>query len=127
MTVFSERFAFIKHISCELSKEKCATEHIGNKKSTKLCPILEIDGESMKQSEKETYLGDFITTKANSNATIEDRQICGHAIYSEMSAILKDIPLGNKRVGMDLTLRQAWFLKGCLFNSEVWVGFSARE
>ena len=115
--------SFIKHKKLELSKDKCATVHIGNKKSTNLCPALEINGESMKKSEKEKYLGDLITTKANSKATIEDRQIRGNAIYSEMSAILKDIPLGNKRIGMGLALRQAWFMNGCLFNSEVWSGY----
>ena len=116
--------SFIEHKKLELSKEKCATIHIGNNKTTNLCPSLVINGELMKKSEKEKYLGDFVTTKANSKATIEDRKIRGNAIYSEMSAILRDIPLGNKRVRMGLALRQAWFLNGCLFNSEVWIGFS---
>ena len=88
-----------------------------------MCPSLEINGEIMKTSDNEKYLGDYVTTKANSKSTIEDKQIRGNAIYSEMSAILKDIPLGNKRVGMVLALRQAWFLNGCLFNSEVWSGY----
>ena len=68
---------------------------------------LEINGEIMKRSYREQYLGDYVTTKASSKATIEDRRIRGNTIYSEMSAILKDIPLGNKRVGMGLALRQA--------------------
>ena len=54
----------------------------------------------MKKSDKEKYLGDFVTTKENSKATIEDRQICGNAIFSEMSAILRDILLGNTRVSL---------------------------
>ena len=41
-----------------------------------------------------------------------------------MRAILQDIPLGVKRYEIGLTLRQAWFLNGTLFNSEVWCAFS---
>ena len=40
-----------------------------------------------------------------------------------MRAILKDIPLGNKRFEIGLTLREAWFLNGTLFNSEVWCAY----
>ena len=40
-----------------------------------------------------------------------------------MSSLLNDIPLGNNRVQMGLTLWKSWFLNGCLFNSEVWSGY----
>ena len=35
---------------------------------------------------------------------------------------MRDIPLGKRRTQVGLILRQAWFLNGCLFNSEVWTG-----
>ena len=41
-----------------------------------------------------------------------------------MRAILQDIPLRVKRYEIGLTLIQAWFLNGTLFNSEVWCAFS---
>ena len=41
-----------------------------------------------------------------------------------MRAILQDIPLGNRRTQTGLILRQAWFINGCFFNSEIWTGVS---
>ena len=40
-----------------------------------------------------------------------------------MHAILHDIPLGSKR----LTLREAWFVNGTLFNSEVWSSYTDND
>ena len=55
---------------------------------------------------------------------MQDRKTRGYAILAQMSAILQDIPLGNKKTEIGLILRMAWFLNGCLFNSEVWTGFT---
>ena len=44
-----------------------------------------------------------------------------------MRAILQDIPLGVRRYEMGLTLRQAWFLNGTLYNSEVWCALSKSD
>ena len=46
---------------------------------------------------------------------------------SEMRATLRDIPLGQWRTKIGLVLRQAWFINGCFFNSEVWSGFSKND
>ena len=81
----------------------------------------------MKNSKKEKYLGDYITEKANSKDTIEDRKARGNAVLSSMTALLSDIPLGRRRIEAGLALRKAWFLNGCLFNSEVWIGFSPQD
>ena len=40
---------------------------------------------------------------------------------------LRDIPLGSRRTEIGLVVRQAWFLNGCFFNSEVWSGHSDRD
>jgi hypothetical protein len=77
----------------------------------------------MKSSDKEKYLGDYITKYGNSKETIKERRTRGNAIVSEMRALLRDIPLGSFRTQIGLVLRQAWFLNGCLFNSEVWSGY----
>ena len=49
----------------------------------------------MKTSEKEKYLGDFLTKDANSKQTIKERKSRGFAVLSQMDAILSDIPLGK--------------------------------
>ena len=44
-----------------------------------------------------------------------------------MKAILSEIPLGKWRTKIGLVLRQAWFINGCFFNSEVWSGFGNKD
>ena len=44
-----------------------------------------------------------------------------------MRAILEDIPLGSKRLEIGLTLRDAWFVNGTLYNSEVWCSYSEKD
>ena len=73
----------------------------------------------MKNTEKESYLGDFVTKKANSNATLVAWKSCVYAILAEIRAILTEIPLGSRRMEIGLALWDAWFLNGILFNSEV--------
>ena len=65
--------------------------------------------------------------KGNSKSTIEDRKIRGNAVLAQMTALLNDIPLGNRRVEAGIALRHAWFRNGCLFNSEVWSNFSQHD
>ena len=113
---------FMELKKLKLSEDKCSKIHIGKKLST--CPTHFVHGSEMKTSEKEKYLGDIINNKANSKDTIEDRIARGNAILSQMTAILSDIPLGKRRTEAGIELRHAWFLNGCLFNSEIWTSFT---
>ena len=108
----------------KLGVDKSATVHIGNKSSKLRCSVKNIHGEDMKSSMKEKYLGDFVTSSGKSKERICDRKNRGNAILAEIRAILKDIPLGNQRTQIGLTLRQAWFINGCFVNSEVWSGYT---
>ena len=81
----------------------------------------------MKESNKEKYLGDFLSTRANSKDTIETRKARGYSILSEISAMLKDVPMGNQRTNIGLQLRKAWFHNSCLANSEVWTGINNND
>ena len=74
----------------------------------------------MANSTKEKYLGDIISNKGTTKATIEERKAKGYATVAEILAILKDIPLGQHKLEIGLQLRQAMFLNGVLFNSEAW-------
>ena len=115
---------FENHKKLKLSAQNCANIHIGNKASRIKCPEKKIYCDIMKESEKEKYLGDFLTTKANSKDTIAAKKARGYGILGEIGAILRDIPFGNWRTQIGLLLRKAWFLNSCLANSEVWVGIS---
>jgi hypothetical protein len=118
---------FIEHKKLKLSEKKCANLHIGNKASKLKCPNKAVSDEKMNDSNKEKYSGDYLTTKENSKDTIAARKTKGYAILSEMSAILKDVPLGNRRTQIGIDLRKAWFINGCLFNSEVWSAFNEND
>ena len=81
----------------------------------------------MKNSDKEKYLGDYVTSQGNSNETLIARKVRAYAILSEIRALLQDIPLGSRRVEIGLALRDAWFINGILFNSEVWGSYSEKH
>ena len=118
---------FIEMKKLKLSEKKCAQIHLGPKKTLNNCQENKVRNNKMKTSEKEKYLGDFITKSANAKETIKDRKRKGYGILAEISAILKDIPLGNKRTRVGLALRHAMFLNGVLFNSETWTGFNKKD
>ena len=107
---------FLKMKKLELSESKCSRIHIGKSKC-KLCPKIYANKEQTIDSEKEKYLGGFLTTSTNPKATNQDRKTRGYGKLSEMRAILQDIPLSVRRYEIGLTLRQAWFLNGSLYNS----------
>ena len=81
----------------------------------------------MKEAEKEKYLGDFIDSTGNLEATIESRRKKGDGIISEILSIIDEIPLGKYKVEVALTLREAMLINGILFNSEAWQGVTAAQ
>ena len=110
---------FVEEKKLKLSANKCGNIHIGNKASKAKCPTKVVGGEPMKESEKEKYLGDYLTNKANSKESLSTRKAIGYAVLGEISAMLRDVPLGNRSTQIGLELRRAWFQNMCLFNSEV--------
>jgi hypothetical protein len=118
---------FMDQKKLRLSRDKCSQIHIGNKASTDQCHPHRVHQNKMKSSNKEKYLGDYVTSKANSKDTIIDRKSRGYAVLSRLGALLRDIPLGKKRTRTGIELRNAWFINGCLFNSEVWSGYNLND
>ena len=49
------------------------------------------------------------------------------SILAHIRAMLEDVPLGNKRLEIGLTLREAWFINGTLYNSEVWCSYKTED
>jgi hypothetical protein len=112
--------SFVERKKLGLSFDKCARIHIGKKSHYQECHNIKVHKEDMKSSEKEKYLGDFVTKHANANDTLMARKARAFAILSEIKVLLYDIPLGSRKVETGLALREAWFINGILFNSEVW-------
>ena len=50
-----------------------------------MCPEKSIQGEALKCSEKEEYLGDIVSKHGNWKETIQDRKCRGNAILFNMS------------------------------------------
>ena len=60
-------------------------------------------------------------------ATMEDRRQKGEGILSNIRAILEDVPLGKRRLETGLTLREAWFITGTLYSSEIWCSYKTAD
>ena len=116
--------SFMERKKVSLSANKCSRIHIGNKTNNPECSSVKVHKGEIKNSEKEKYFGDFVTKEANSNATLVARKSRAYAILAEIRAILTEIPLGSRQMEIGLALRDAWFLNGILFNSEVWGSYA---
>ena len=125
ITMNSTVNTFMEHKRLRLNTKKCAKMHIGKKCAG--CPKLQVHGEEMKTSDKEKYLGDLINTAGTTKDTFAARLSRGNAILVEIRSILSEIPLGTRRTEIGLALREAWFINGCLFNSEVWFNVAAQD
>ena len=78
--------------------------------------------------EKSTkYLGDLLHESGKSKFTIIERTAKAYATLAEIRAILADVPLGKYKTEIGLELRQAMFVNGVLFNSEVWQGLNSTD
>ena len=60
-------------------------------------------------------------------ATIVERKATGYGIVANILALVREVPLGHRRVQVGLQLRQAWFLNGILFNSEIWQKITKKD
>ena len=100
----------------KLSAKKCFKIHVGSKCGN--CEKLYVHGEHMKESQEFKYLGDLIHENGNPKSTISQRIKRGYAIVSQIIALLHDLPVGNLRVQIKLTLCHTWLINGISFNSE---------
>ena len=80
----------------------------------------------MKESHEFKYLVDIINENGKPKSTVSQRITRGYAIVSQIFALLRDLPVGNLRVQIGLTLRHAWLINGILFNSESWHSTTAQ-
>ena len=76
-----------------LSKSKCNNIHMGNQ--MRECPELKIDGEKMKQSRQEVYLGDVIDKTGKAKANLDKRKAKGYGAVNDIIAIISDLPPGT--------------------------------
>ena len=112
--------SFIETKKLKLAENKCSVIHVGKKSGN--CPKLKVHGKKMHQSESIKYLGDYIHESGKIRFNIMERRAKANGAFAEIRAILEDVPLGKYRTEVGLHLRQALFINGVLFNSEIWHG-----
>jgi hypothetical protein len=117
--------SFIESKKLKLSHNECLAIHVGKQKGN--CPDIKFHIESMHRGESSKYLGDIFHNSGKSKYNIIDRSAKAHGILAEIRAILNDVPLGKYRVEAGLNLRQAMFINGVLYNSEVWQGLESTD
>ena len=79
--------SFIERKKLQLSKEKCGRVHIVSSPKCGECEKIFVHKDEMKSSEKEKYLGDFITKEGNSNETIKERIKRAYGILAQIKAL----------------------------------------
>ena len=112
--------SFIESRKQVFNESICARIHVGKHNKIGGCPDLYVHNNIMKNSEKEKYLGDILSSSGYPHETILDRVKKGQGIISEILSILDEIPTGRRRIMIGLQLRQACFLNSILLNSESW-------
>ena len=76
----------------------------------------------MNESKSEKYLGDILHNSGSVKLNVARRLSKGWGKISEILAIVKEAPLGRRRIQAGLFLRKSLLLNGILFNSEAWHG-----
>ena len=107
----------------ELGHTKCFNMHIG-KKDKHLCPSLSIHGAEMLTSDRETYLGDLLTTDNKIDQNIIARCNKGMGKINGIISLLQEVSFGPHYFKMAILFRSSMLLSSMLCNSEVLYGIT---
>ena len=102
----------------ELGFDKCFKTHVGSK-SKNCCPVLMVKENEMKTSNRETYLGDVLTTDGKITANIQSRCDKGQGIINQSISMLQEISFGYFYFEIAMMFRNSMLLNGILCSSEV--------
>ena len=113
--------SFVDCTNQKKKEDKTNYIHIGNKKFCKeKCPNLIVNKSIMKETSCSKYLGNFISTKNNTNNIIEARRKKGFSIIPAIESILDEVNFGSRRIQAALLLQEACLHSSMLFCAEVW-------
>ena len=116
---------FMDHQKLTLSKIKNYNIHMGKNRNS--CKDLRVHEHKMNESRSEKYLGDIVHNSGSLKPNVARRLSKGWGKISEILAIIKEAPLGRKRIEAGLLLRKSLLLNGTLFNSEAWHGLTRSQ
>ena len=115
-------------ISCkqlELSHTKCAQMHIG--KESGACTSLTVNGNTMKKSNFERYLGNIISSDGKNDRDIMERYNKGIGYTNNIISILKEITFGHYFFEQAMLFRNAKFINGTLCSIEALHGLTLSQ
>ena len=118
--------SFLESHRLELHKDKSKVVHIGKKCKTQ-CPKLQVHNEEIHKAQSVRYLGNMLTDKEISKATIENRRAKAWGKLSAIKAILSEVPFGSHRVDVGLKLRKSILVRSPLFSAEAWSNFTVKD
>ena len=123
MNNYVNRVVEMKKLRFNVSK--CKKIHLGQKNLC--CPQLHAHNQEMNESNCEKYVGDMISENCTIGSCINYRVSKGMGIIAEIMTLLDEITLGSHYFEVAMELREAIFLNGILFNSEVWYGVNDKQ
>ena len=100
----------------ELGFDKCFKMHVGSK-SKNCCPVLMVKENEMKTSNRETYLGDVLTTDGKITANIQSRCDRGQGIINQSISMLQEISFGYFYFEIAMMFRNSMLLNGIMCSS----------
>ena len=108
-----------------LSRTKCHNMHMG--KNRRSCQNLQVHGGHMEESKSGKYLGDIVHNSGSIKPNMARRLSRGWSRVSEILALVKEAPLGKKRIEAGLLLRKSLLINATMFNSEAWHGLTKSQ
>ena len=115
----------MNHKKLQLNQSKCFKMHVG--KPSECCPELKIDGKKMISVEKETYLGEILSSDGRLTDNIKERYNKGIGNVNKILAILNEVSFGYFYFEMALLFRQSMLINSMLCNIEVLYGLSKSD
>ena len=110
--------AKIESKKLQFNLTKCVNMHIGPNKHN--CRKLKVHETEMLSTDKQKYLGDYISNTGYNNVNIKERCTIGHQAISQIKSNLKDVNYGRFTIQTGLMMRDSIFTSKMLLNSEVW-------
>ena len=110
------------HKKLELNETKCFKMHVGPTSGS--CPTLKVDGKEMKSVDRETYLGDILSSSGKINENIEERFNKGIGKINDIMSMLNEVSFGQYYFETALMFRESMLINSMLCNVEVLYGLT---
>ena len=112
-----------------LSEDKSVKLHVSKRRNNNnACSVvLRINGETMKEVTKTSYLGDILSERADYSETIESRVRKAIGINAKIQCLLTSLSLGMFHFEIAFVLRESMLLNSILLNTETHYFLSKKQ